>query len=84
MTKNTFGPFTLVLPLILFAFATPAFAQSWTSAGGKFTIEAEFVQLKDGKVQLKKDSDGELIWVELEKLSADAQKQAKRLQTEAG
>jgi len=71
------------LSLILFAFATPAFAQSWSSANGKFTIEAEFVQQKDGKVQLKKESNGDLIWVELEKLSEDDRKRAQRLQKAA-
>ena len=73
----------LILCLISIAFATPAVAQSWTSANGKHTIEAEFVQQKDDKVQLKKESSGKLIWVELNKLSKDDQKRAKRLQKEA-
>lgn len=73
----------LILCLISIAFATPAVAQSWTSANGKHTIEAEFVQQKDDKVQLKKESNGKLIWVELKKLSKDDQERAKRLQKEA-
>ena len=73
----------LILCLISMAFATPAVAQSWTSANGKHTIEAEFVQQKDDKVQLKKESNGKLIWVELKKLSKDDQERAKRLQKEA-
>lgn len=83
MTRTSPGTLPLVLALILLAFATPAFAQSWTSANGQHTIEAGFVQLKDDKVQLKKESNGNLIWVDLKKLSSDAQKQAKRLQKEA-
>ena len=83
MPTRTFGPLPFALFLMLFAFATPAFAQSWTSANGKFTVEAEFVQIKDDKVQLKKESNGKLIWVELKKLSPEARKQAKRLQKKA-
>ena len=83
MTKKTLRPLPFILFLTLFAFATPALAQSWSSASGQHTIEAEFIQVKDDKVQLKKVSNGKLIWVDLEKLSDDAQKQAKRLQKEA-
>ena len=82
VTKR-FAQFLLVC-LVLIVFATPTFAQqSWTSASGKFTIEAEFVQQKDGRVQLKKESNGDLIWVELSELSTDDQKRARRLQKEA-
>ena len=83
MIKKALARLPLFLTLILIALATPAFAQSWTSANGEFTIEAEFMQLKGDKVQLKKESNDKVIWVELKKLSADAQKQAKRLQKEA-
>ena len=84
MIRKTLGPLPFVLFLILFGLATPALAQSWTSANGKFTIDAEFVQVKEDKVQLKKNSDGKLIWVDLKKLNPEARKQAKRFQKEAG
>lgn len=82
MAGKNLAPQYLLPCLILVAFATPAFGQTWESASGKFKIEAEFVQLKDGKVQLKKESNDKLIWVDLEKLSQDAQKQARQLHKE--
>jgi hypothetical protein len=50
-----------------------AATRTWTSANGKFTIEAEMVTVKDEKVQLRK-TNGDLIEVPLDKLSeADRQ-----------
>ncbi|MFN0021088.1 MAG: SHD1 domain-containing protein, partial [Pirellulaceae bacterium] len=46
----------------------PALAREWKSANGKFSIEAEFVAVKAGKVQLKKEN-GEIIEVALNQLS---------------
>ena len=83
MTVKTRSVLFLFSCLSLVAFATPAFGQSWSSANGKFKIEAEFVQVEGDRVQLKKDSNGKLIWVELNKLSAADQKRAKRLQKKA-
>lgn len=48
-------------------------ARTWTDAKGKFRIEAEFVELKDGKVVLRKP-DGKTISVPLGKLSTADQK----------
>ena len=42
--------------------------RTWTDASGTFTVEAELVERKDGKVTLKK-SDGETIDVPIDKLS---------------
>lgn len=58
--------FSSVLSLVFLAL--PAFAREWKSANGKFSIEAEFVAVKAGKVQLKKKS-GEIIEVALNQLS---------------
>jgi hypothetical protein len=49
---------------------TIAETRTWTSAGGKFSIEAEFVSYANGKVKLKK-VDGTLIDLEEDKLSRD-------------
>lgn len=47
-------------------------AREWKSANGKFTIEADFVAVKDGKVVLEKP-DGTYSAVPLEKLSDEDQ-----------
>lgn len=75
---KSFQPFLLALTLVVFT-AGNVLADTWTSASGKFKVEAEFVQLKDGKVQLKRDDTGDLVWVELEKLSDVDQRKAKKL-----
>lgn len=46
--------------------------RSWTDASGKFSIEAKFVQQKQGFVQLQK-RDGSLIAVEIKQLSPEDQ-----------
>lgn len=43
-------------------------ARTWTSSGGNFTIEADFVGFSEGKVSLRK-ADGKQIEVPLDKLS---------------
>ncbi|NQT37543.1 MAG: hypothetical protein HQ581_08645 [Planctomycetes bacterium] len=43
-------------------------ARKWTSSGGGYTVEAEFVDVADGAVQLKRE-DGAMIKVPLGKLS---------------
>ncbi len=50
--------------------AEPAARQlrQWTDATGKHSIQAEFVELKDGKVRLRKE-DGKEVTIPLEKLS---------------
>lgn len=73
-----------LLSLILLAWVlscSTVVADTWTSASGKFKIEATFVQLKDGKIQLKRDDNGKLLWVELAKLSKADRKKANRLAT---
>jgi predicted Ser/Thr protein kinase len=49
----------------------------WTDATGKFQAEAAFLDLKDGKVWLKK-KDGNVVSVPLEKLSKEDYESAKR------
>jgi len=43
-------------------------SRTWTDTTGKFGVEAQFIDIKDGKVQLKKKS-GSVLSVPLEKLS---------------
>ncbi len=46
--------------------------RTWYAAAGGFKVDAELVDVREGKVQLKK-ADGTLLWVPLDKLSlADA------------
>jgi hypothetical protein len=60
---------TLIAAVLAFAVCTPvASARTWTDSTGKHTLEAEFVEMKDGKVQLKKE-DGKTITIPIEKLS---------------
>ncbi len=42
--------------------------RKWTDSSGKYTVEADFVDFKDGKVQLRKH-DGKTVTVPIEKLS---------------
>jgi Leucine-rich repeat (LRR) protein len=42
--------------------------RSWTDSTGKYTIQAEFVEFKDGKVRLKKQN-GKEVAIPIEKLS---------------
>ncbi len=49
-------------------FADQAWARKWTDDTGRFTIDAEFVQVLNGKARLRKVS-GVIIGVPLERLS---------------
>lgn len=42
--------------------------RKWTDSSGKYTVEAEFVEFKDGKVRLRKP-DAKVVAVPIEKLS---------------
>ena len=55
--------------LLATASVCQAQARKWTDVTGKFSVEAQFVELKDGQVRLRK-TDGQEITVALEKLSA--------------
>ncbi len=46
-----------------------AYARTWTDTTGKFSVEAEFVDVSEGKVRLK-GADGKTIHIPLERLSA--------------
>lgn len=52
--------------------------RKWTDATGKFTIDAEFVSLKDGNVTLKR-KDGKEVTMALDRLSKDDQALAKKI-----
>lgn len=66
-----------------FEAATPSTLRTWTDATGKFKIEAEFVSLDGGQVQLKKKADGKFITLGLDKLSPEDQTVAKSLAEKA-
>ncbi|MGA2257530.1 MAG: SUMF1/EgtB/PvdO family nonheme iron enzyme [Thermoguttaceae bacterium] len=53
--------------------------RTWTDSTGKYTIQAEFVDSKDGKVRLKKQ-DGKEVTIPVEKLS-DADREFVRQQS---
>lgn len=48
--------------------ASIAFARKWTDSTGKYSVEAEFVDFMDGKVQLKKEN-GDPVFIVIERLS---------------
>jgi uncharacterized protein (TIGR03067 family) len=58
----------LVLAMLPLISATAATARKWTDASGQFSVEAEFVEIKNGEVFLKK-ADGVVISVPVSKLS---------------
>lgn len=68
MRSLTYG----LIALIVFGCFLPAHARTWKDRTGKHEIEAEFVELRDGKVVLKK-SDGKQIAVLLKQLSDEDQ-----------
>ncbi len=61
-----------IVTLILTMCPLLAFAREWTDSTGKYKVEAEFVAVKDGKVQLRK-SDGTIVAVPIERLSESDQ-----------
>jgi hypothetical protein len=63
----------LVSAIVLVLQASNAHARKWTDKTGKFSVEADYVDLTDGKVVLKK-TDGNVISVPLDRLS-DADQQ---------
>ena len=58
----------VLMVLVVSSIAGEATARKWTDSTGKHTVEAEFVDCRDGKVQLRKEG-GAVISVPLEKLS---------------
>jgi hypothetical protein len=68
---------TVIAAVLVVAVCTSsALARTWTDATGKHTLEAEFVELKDGNVQLRKP-DGKVVTLPIEKLSQADQAFAK-------
>ena len=70
---------TIAAPLavVILAWGSVGWARNWTSADGKFRIEADMVRLADGKVSLKR-SDGRVVDVPLTKLSREDQRFARK------
>jgi len=68
MTRHVRCIVALCLWAALSAGATGAETRTWTDASGKYRIDAELVDVVDGKVQLKK-ADGQQIAIALESLS---------------
>lgn len=68
----------VVLPLCV----PVALARTWTDSSGKYTVEAEFVEFKDGTVRLQR-ADGKFIRIAIEKLS-EADREFVRRQLNAG
>ncbi len=59
----------LIIAVLISAVSTPiTYARKWTDSTGKYTVEAEFLEMRDGKVQLKTDN-GKIISVPMDKLS---------------
>lgn len=54
--------------IVLLATQVTAATRKWTDNTGKFSVEAELVEAKDGKVTLKR-ADGSTVMVALERLS---------------
>jgi hypothetical protein len=57
-----------ILPFLLLLAAVVS-GREWTDSTGKFRTQAEFIELKEGKVHLQKQ-DGKVLVVPLERLSA--------------
>jgi CubicO group peptidase (beta-lactamase class C family) len=59
----------MLASVLLALLAGTSLARTWSDASGKFTIEAELVEVKDGQVVLRK-ADGSEIKLPVSKLSA--------------
>jgi len=62
----------LAVPTLFLVAAPPAFARTWKSSDGAYSVDAEFVDFKDGTVSLRK-ADGAVIRVPVSRLSAEDQ-----------
>ena len=59
---------TVILGLLLVC-SPEGWARTWKSKTGKFSVDAELVEVEDGKAVLKR-TDGKIVRVPIEKLSA--------------
>ncbi|MDZ7617548.1 MAG: SHD1 domain-containing protein, partial [Patescibacteria group bacterium] len=72
----------LLLSVALLGFTGQGVARTWTDTTGTYRIEAEFVDVVEGKVHLKR-ADGSVIAVPLDKLSDADRDHIKRLLAES-
>ncbi len=61
----------MLLALLVFTGQALAQVRTWKDSSGKFSVEAEYVSAKAGKVRLRRDEDGKVITIPLERLSDD-------------
>ena len=62
----------VALTILFLVAAPPTFARTWKSSDGVYSVDAEYVGAKDGKVSLRK-ANGDVIEVPLVRLSAEDQ-----------
>jgi len=60
----------LFVALLYLAMSSTVWSRTWTDTSGRYTIEADLVEIKDGKAVLKK-ADGEVVAVPIDRLSRD-------------
>jgi len=58
-----------------------AFARKWTDSTGKYTVEADLVDFKDGVVQLRRSDNGRVISLPLSRLSRTDQTHVRETQS---
>lgn len=68
---------SFVISLIFALPVTPASARTWSSTSGSYTVEAEFIELKDDGTVVLKTQAGKTIEVSLAKLSTADQEFAR-------
>ncbi len=71
-----------VTVIVLTASSLPAEVRTWSSANGKFSVQAELVEVVDGKARLRKE-DGQVIAVPIAKLSSVDRKFLMKQQAQA-
>ena len=69
---------SLWMSVLSFIFVVPALGDTWVDSTGEFSVDAEFVGLKDNVVRLRR-ANGKTIDVALSKLSRPDQQKARRL-----
>ena len=69
---------TMIAAVLVVVFCTsPASARKWTDSTGKYTVEAEFLEVQDGKVRLRKEN-GSVISIPMDRLTWEDQEWVRR------
>ncbi|MEO0529221.1 MAG: SHD1 domain-containing protein [Planctomycetota bacterium] len=67
--RSRLAPACAAVAIVACCFATESAARTWTDDSGAYTLDAELIAFDEERAILKRDADGELGIVEIERLS---------------